>query len=56
MEWTEVLGAVVVTVGLVIGIAKVWVKFTKTKKDDEIVAEIEKVFEKFSKSDSSKDS
>ena len=55
MEWTEVLGAVVVTVGLVIGIAKVWVKFTKTKKDDELVAKIEAVFKKFT-SDSSKDS
>ncbi len=51
MEWTEVIGAIVVTVGLLIGIAKVWVKFTKSKKDDEFVAKVEAVFEKFSKKD-----
>lgn len=51
MEWTEVAGAVVVTVGLLIGIAKVWVKFTKTKKDDEFVAKVEALFAKLSKKD-----
>jgi len=43
MEWTEIAGAVVATVIAVLGVAKLWVKFTPSTKDDEIVAKIDEV-------------
>lgn len=48
MEWTEIVGAALATAVLVVGIAKIWVKFTATSKDDEIVAKIEEAINKLS--------